>query len=388
MSDFYEILGVSRECTAEDLKKAYRKQALKYHPDRNQGNAQAEGKFKEISEAYEVLNDPQKREIYNRYGKEGLQGGAGGFNAGGGANFQGFTSMEEALRTFMGAFGGGGNQGMDSIFDFFGGQGSGGSEQAGASKRMELSISLEEAFEGIEKEVAIQHLQSCTTCQGSGAASMQHIQTCKRCGGRGQVVQSRGFFSMAMACSDCSGSGRTITKPCSTCHGEGRTKAKKKVRIPVPRGCDDGTRLRLKGYGDEGVEGAPAGDLYVDIHVQPHNLFEREGEKLILQLPVTFTEAALGSKKEVPSIEKGRSLKISVPPGTQSGKILSVRGEGMPHLNSRIRGDLFVRVVVETPQNLTDQQKELLQTFQETTGQKHQPLCTSFWEKLKFFFSK
>jgi molecular chaperone DnaJ len=386
MSDFYEILGVSRQATADELKKAYRKLAVKYHPDKNPDNPEAEKKFKEISEAYEALNDPQKREIYDRYGKEGLgAAGAGGFGQGAGG-FQGFSSMEDALRTFMGAFGGG--SGMDSIFDFFGGNGSAGGEAAGASKRIRLSVTLEEACEGVEKEVAVSSMDPCTSCRGSGAASPNAITTCRKCQGRGQVVQSRGFFSMATTCPDCSGTGHIITKPCTSCSGEGRVRSKKKVRIPVPRGCDTGTRLRLKGYGDAGMEGAPSGDLYVDIEVQPHEIFHRADDNLLIDIPITFTEAALGTKKEIPTL-LGKHIKLTIPTGMQSGKILSVRGEGMPHINSHVRGDLLVKVVVETPQNLSGRQKELLDEFAKTTesGQ-NQPVCQTFWQQLKVFFSK
>jgi molecular chaperone DnaJ len=389
MSDFYELLGVTKQATADELKKAYRKMAVKYHPDKNPDNPEAEKKFKEISEAYEVLNDPQKREIYDRYGKEGLSAGAGGgFGQGGG--FQGFSSMEDALKTFMGAFGqGGGSSGMDSIFDFFGGGGGhSGSDNTGASKRVRLTISLEEAAEGVEKEVMITSMDPCNSCKGSGAASPSSVATCRKCQGRGQVVQSRGFFSMATPCPECSGAGRVITKPCSECSGEGRFKAKKKVRIPVPRGCDTGTRLRMKGYGDAGFEGAPSGDLYVEMEVTPHALFERVEDELHLDIPITFAEAAVGVKKEIPTLS-GKHIKLTIPAGTQSGKVLSVRGEGMPHLNSHVKGDLRVKVIVETPQNLTSRQKELLEEFaKEADFVKNQPVCQVFWEKIKVFFSK
>lgn len=386
MSDFYEILEVSKDATAEDLKKAYRKLALKYHPDRNQDNPEAEKKFKEISEAYEVLSDPQKREVYDRYGKDGLNGG-GGFGAGAGG-FQGFNSMDEALRTFMGAFGGGGSN-VDSIFDFFGGGGGSAShEQVGASKRINIGISLEEAFQGVEKEVAIQNFDVCTSCRGTGAASAQAIANCRRCGGKGQVVQSRGFFSMATTCPDCSGTGKTITKPCGQCHGQGRIKNKKKVKIPIPAGADTGTRLRLRGLGDAGAEGGRAGDLYVDIEVHSHEIFARDGDDLILNLPVTFADAALGTRKEIPSLGSHKMLKLTIPAGTQSGKVLSVRGEGMPHLNSKVRGDLLVKVIVETPQQLSSRQKEILEELQTISGDAHHPLAASFLQKIKVFFSR
>jgi molecular chaperone DnaJ len=380
---------VSREATADDLKKAYRKLALKYHPDRNPDNPEAEKKFKEISEAFEALSDPQKKEIYDRYGKDGLNGAAsgGGFGGGGGGGgFQGYSSMEEALRTFMGAFGGSSN--ADSIFDFFGGGGSQAEQASGASKRVRLSITLEEAFLGSEKEVAIQNYESCSTCKGSGAATPQSITTCKRCQGKGQVVQSRGFFSMATTCPDCSGAGRMITKPCSQCRGEGRLKEKRKIKIPIPAGADTGTRLRMKGYGDAGHDRGPSGDLYVDIEVQSHEWFAREGDDLIINLPLTFTEAAIGIKKEIPSLNAQKTLKVTIPAGTQSGKVLSVRGEGMPHLNSRVRGDLLVKISVETPQNLSARQKELLEELHQISSESHYPQGANFWNKIKVFFSQ
>lgn len=382
MSNYYDLLGITSSATAEEIKKAYRKKAVKYHPDKNQGDAEAEKKFKEISQAYEVLSDPQKKQIYDQYGEAGLSGGGAGF--GGGQNFE---SMEDALKTFMGAFGGGGS-GMDSIFDLFGGGGATSSARAGASKRVSITVSLEEAFTGVDKEVAIHNWGSCSSCRGSGAHSPSDVTTCKRCGGAGQVVESRGFFSMQMTCSSCQGQGKTITRPCGTCHGQGRVKEKKNVKIPIPKGIADGMRLRMNGLGDSGQDGGPAGDLYVDISVKPHSIFDRKEEHLYLELPITFVEAALGVEKEVPSIEAGKKCKIKVPPGTQSEKVLSIRSQGMPQLRSHSRGDLRVVVRVETPQNLSKKQKELLESFQESTTEKNYPSSMSFLEKVSAFFSR
>lgn len=383
MSNYYDLLGITSSATAEEIKKAYRKKAVKYHPDKNQGDAEAEKKFKEISHAYEVLSDPQKKQIYDQYGEAGLSGGAGaGF---GGA--QHFESMEDALKTFMGAFGGSGS-GMDSIFDLFGGGGGGSSARAGASKRVSITISLEEAFTGVDKEVAIHNWASCSGCKGSGAQSPSDLVTCQRCGGAGQVVESRGFFSMQMTCSSCQGKGKSIKRPCSKCHGQGRVKEKKNVKIPIPAGIADGMRLRMNGLGDSGQDGGPSGDLYVDISIKEHSIFERRDEHLYLELPITFVEAALGVEKEVPSVEAGKKCKLKVPPGTQSDKVLSIRGQGMPQLRSRTRGDLRVVVRVETPQNLTKKQKELLESFQETTTDQNYPSSISFLERVSLFFSK
>mgnify|MGYP003683022083 CR=1 FL=1 len=383
MSNYYDLLGVSQSATAEEIKKAYRKKAVKYHPDKNQGDPGAEQKFKDISHAYEVLSDPQKKQIYDQYGEEGLSGGGAGFGGGG----QHFESMEDALKTFMGAFGGSGS-GMDSIFDMFGGGGGASSARSGASKRVAITLSLEEAFKGVEKDVAILNWRSCGTCKGSGADKPSDVVTCSRCGGAGQVVESRGFFSMQMTCSSCQGKGKSIKKFCGTCHGDGRTKERQTVKIPIPAGIADGMRLRMTGYGDSGSGGGPKGDLYVDVSVKEHSIFRREDDHLYIELPINFVDAALGVEKEIPSIEKGKKCKLKIPAGTQSGKVLSVRSQGMPQLRSKMRGDLRVVVKVETPQNLSKEQKDLLQAFDESSTEKNYPSSLSFLEKLSLFFSK
>lgn len=384
MSDFYETIGVAKNASQDEIKKAYRKQALKYHPDRNKGNAEAEKKFKEISEAYEILSDEKKRQIYDQYGAEALHG-AGGM--GGGGPHGGFSSMEEALRTFMNAFGGGGGGG-GGIFDSFFGHDSeeGSGYNQGASKKMNLSLSFEEAIKGVEKEVQLTNYATCNTCQGSGAASANAIKTCSRCKGHGQVHQSRGFFSMTSLCPQCHGKGKTITTPCTDCQGMGRKKQKQRISIKVPPGVDNGMRLRMSGYGDVGEGGGPPGDLYVFISVEPHSVFEREGDDVILELPVTFTEAALGLKKELPT-PRGSSCRISIPEGTQTGKILRVKDEGAPNVHGRGNGDLLVKIVVETPVALSDKQKELLKKFSELESERNSPRKRSFFDKIKVFFS-
>lgn len=380
MSDYYETLGISRNSTQEEIKKAYRKSALKYHPDRNPGDVQAEKKFKEISEAYEVLSDEKKRQIYDQYGADALRGA----NMGGPGGHAGFSSMEEALKTFMGAFGGGGG---DSIFDsFFGVEPDDAEERQGASKKMNLSVSFEEAMKGVEKEVVLNNYAPCSKCDGSGAASPSSIKKCPRCKGSGQIHQSRGFFSMTSVCPQCYGKGKTITDPCSECHGDGRVKKKQHIKIKIPAGIDTGMRLRMAGYGDAGEGGGPSGDLYVFISVEPHSVFQREGDDIFVELPLSFSEAALGCKKELPT-PHGSSCRISIPEGTQSGKILRVKGEGSPNVNGRGRGDMLVKVSVETPVNLNEKQKELMHQFAELEKEQNSPRKRSFFDKLKVFFS-
>ncbi|MBN4066800.1 molecular chaperone DnaJ [Simkania negevensis] len=383
MSDYYDTLGVSRDATSDEVKKAYRKQAVKYHPDKNPGDAEAEQKFKEISEAYEVLSDQQKREMYDRYGKEGVGAGAG-FPGGAGG---GFSSMEEALRTFMGAFGGGG----DSLFDsFFGGGMQGGGRdhlaRKGVSKKVALTVSFTEAAKGIEKELAVTNWVACGGCGGRGTKSSDGVKTCTRCRGSGQVVQSHGFFSMAMACSDCQGEGKVITDPCSECRGQQKVKKKQNVTVRIPAGIDSDMRLKLTGYGDAGEGGGPSGDLYVFVTVKPHDLFKREGDHLILDLPIGFAEAALGCKKEIPTLSG--SCRVSIAEGIQHGKVLRVRNEGLPNVHGRGRGDLLVHVIIETPTKLNERQKELMKEFGDLEQQHNQPKKRSFLEKIRSFFKE
>jgi molecular chaperone DnaJ len=382
MADYYEVLGVTRNATADEIKKAYRKNAIKYHPDKNQGDAESEKRFKEISEAYEVLSDDQKRQMYDRYGKEGVQGAAASAGA------RGFSSMDDALRTFMGAFGG---QGNDSIFEsFFGGgfnQGGGRSSgRQGASKRANITITFEEAARGADKELSITNLEACETCHGRGTTKPDGIKTCSRCGGQGQVFEQRGFFSMSMPCPQCHGEGQTITDPCKDCKGEGVVKKKQRVKVHIPPGVDTGMRMKMAGYGDAGVGGAPAGDLYVNISVKPHDIFHREGDDILLELPISFTEAALGCKKEVPSIFD-HSSRLTIPEGTQSGKVFRIRNEGFPNVHGSGKGDLLVKIFVETPTRLTSEQKELLESFGKLEGPNNLPQKKSFLDKIKGLFS-
>lgn len=389
MSDYYEVLEISRSATAEEIKKAYRKKALQFHPDKNPGDSEAEKRFKEISEAYETLSDEKKRQIYDRYGKNGLNGMAGGHSGHGG---QGFSSMDEALRTFMDAFGMGGG---DSVFDsFFGGGGnsgggfgeSGGRARQGASKRVNMTISFEEAARGVDKELVISNYVTCATCHGRGSSSPQGIKTCNNCGGRGQTFEQRGFFSMTMTCPQCHGEGKMVTDPCKQCHSQGVVKEKQHVKVHIPAGVDNGMRLKMSGYGDAGQAGGPSGDLYVFINVEQHDMFEREGNDILLDLPISFTEAVLGCKKEVPSL-LAHTCRITIPEGTQNGKIFRVKGEGFPNVHGHGRGDLLVRVFIEIPTHLNEQQKELLQRLKDIEEPSNLPKRKGFLDKIKDFFS-
>lgn len=383
MADYYDILEVQRSATPEEIKKAYRKQALKFHPDKNPGDPEAEKRFKEVSEAYEVLSDDKKRQIYDQYGKEALRGAAAGAHPGG------FASMEEALRTFMGAFGGmgGGESIFENIFggDFSGGGGRGGGGRQGASKRVNITISFEDAAKGVDKELAITNYVTCKTCHGRGTASAKGVKKCTRCGGAGQIYEQRGFFSMSMACPECHGEGQVITDPCKECHGEGAIKEKQHVKVHIPAGVDTGMRLKMNGYGDAGHGGGPPGDLYVFINVEPHEIFQRDGNDISLDLPISFSEAALGCKKEVPALQ-ARACRISIPEGTQNGKVFRVKGEGFPNVHGQGRGDLLVKIFVETPTRLTEKQKELLQQFAELESPNNLPKRKGFVDKIKDLF--
>lgn len=383
MTDYYKTLGLSKGASEDEIKKAYRKAAMKHHPDRNPGDSNAEAKFKEVSEAYEVLSDDQKRKIYDQYGEEGLKGAAG-MGGGPGGGFQGFGSMDEALRTFMNAFGGGGGE---SIFEsFFGGGGGEAGGRQGASKKVGITISFEEAAKGVEKEIAIQNFFPCDECHGSGARSDNAIQTCPTCQGQGQIYQSRGFFSMSTTCHQCHGAGQIITYPCPSCHGQGRVKKKRRVKLAIPAGVDSGMRLKMTGYSDAGEGGAPAGDLYVYIDVEPHKTFERDGDDVYLDLPLTITEAALGCKKDIPT-PLGGSARVTISEGTQNGKVLRVRNKGFPNVHGQGHGDLLVRIHVETPVNLSGKQKDILRSFESLETPKNHPRKKSFLDKLKVFFS-
>ncbi len=382
MTDFYEVLGISRNSSPEEIKKAYRKGAVKYHPDKNPGDKTAEKKFKDVSEAYEVLSDEKKRQVYDQYGAEAVRGGGMGGMGGGGPG--GFANMDEALRTFMGAFGGGGDSIFESIFGGDSGHDTG--PRPGASKKMNLSVSFEESMRGIEKEVILNNFVHCSSCRGSGAAKPTSLKTCSTCRGKGQVHQTRGFFSMSSPCHTCSGRGQVITDPCSACRGVGRVKQKQNIKIKVPAGIDNGMRLRMAGHGDAGEDHGPNGDLFVFIQVEPHSFFVRQDDNVHVEFPITFTEAALGCKKELPT-PMGGVCKLPIPEGIQSGKTIKIRGEGAPNVHGHGRGDMLVKVVVETPVGLNDKQKALLKEFADTEGAHNSPQRGSFLDKLKRLFT-
>ena len=379
--DYYEVLGVARGTSQDDLKKAYRKLALQYHPDRNPGNKEAEEKFKEVSEAYEILSDAQKRARYDQFGHQGVGAGAGaGPGQGGFQGFGGGVDLEEALRTFMGEFGEGG-----SVFDaFFGGGGGGGRRRGrseGADLRYDLNISFQDAAFGCKKELEIPRMAACSACHGEGAEPGSRKTVCKTCAGHGQVRSGGGFFSVARTCPACQGSGETIANPCKKCRGQGRMSERKKLTVKIPAGVEEGSRLKVGGAGEDGAGGGPAGDLYVVLKVQPHEIFERHEDDLVCQIPVGLPTLAMGGELEVPTLEGKATIKI--PTGTQSGKVFRLKGRGISNVHGYGRGDLIVKVMVETPIHLTDEQKQLLKRFAEISGDSVYPITQSFWEKAK-----
>jgi molecular chaperone DnaJ len=375
-ADYYETLGVSRDASADEMKKVYRKLAVKYHPDKNPDDAAAEAKFKEISEAYDVLKDDEKRAAYDRYGHDAFQGGGMGRGGGGGGGFH------DPFEMFREAFGGGGGGGGGIFEEFFGGGGGrSGGVQKGSDLRYDLEISLEEAAEGTEKEIRYKLAVSCSQCAGSGAEPGSGKTTCQTCGGAGQVSSNRGFISFRQACPSCGGAGQRIEKPCSSCRGEGRVMDSSTVKVRIPSGVHTGSKLRSAGKGEAGQSGGPAGDLYIVIHVKEHELFERHDDDLFCELPIKFTLAALGGAIDVPTLFGKGNLKI--PSGTQSGTTFRLRGQGMPHLRGNRQGDLLVRVHVEVPTKLNSSQKKILEDFAEASGD---PAAESSGGKKRKFF--
>jgi len=372
--DYYEVLGVNRDASEEEIKKAYRKLAMKHHPDRNPDNPKAEEHFKEAKEAYETLSDGQKRAAYDQYGHAAFEaGGMGGGNpfGAGGAGAQGFD------------FG-------DIFGDIFGG-GRGGRSQAqrGADLRYNMEITLEEAARGAQKQIRIPVMEECETCSGSGAKPGTSATTCQTCAGHGQVRMQQGFFSVQQTCPRCNGSGKQISSPCKDCHGTGRVKKQKTLEIKIPAGIDSGMRLRHSGHGEAGSHGAPHGDLYVEIHIKAHSVFQRDGDDLHCEMPISFATAALGGEIEIPTLDSKASIKI--PAETQSGKIFRLRGKGIKGMRTHAHGDLHCHVVVETPAKLTDRQKELLREFETISAQdsaRHSPRAKSWMSKVKEFFGQ
>ncbi len=372
--DYYEILGVSQDASDNEVKKAYRSMAMKYHPDRNEGDAEAEEFFKEVQEAYEVLGDRQKRSAYDQFGHAGVDPNAGMGSGGGG--FGGGASFSDIFGDIFG--------------DVFGGGGRGGSRMfRGADLRYPLELTLEEAVSGTETEIEIPTLVECKTCSGSGAAKGSSPQTCTTCQGHGDVRVQQGFFSIQQTCPHCRGSGQIVKNPCGSCRGEGRVQENKRLSVSIPAGVDSGDRIRIPGEGEPGENGGPPGDLYVQVSLKDHPIFKRDGSDLRCDIPVNFTTAALGGDLEVPTLD-GR-VNLNVPAGTQSGKVFRVRGKGVKPVRGGAKGDLLCRVNVETPVNLTSRQKELLEELRETLeegGERHNPEGSSWVDSVRSFFEK
>ena len=371
--DYYEVLGVSRTASADEIKKSYRRLAMKHHPDRNKDDASAEGKFKEAKEAYEVLSDSDKRATYDRFGHDGLSasagaGGAGGFGA------EGFGDIFGDV--YGDIFGGGGRQRGSQVF-------------RGADLGYELRLDLENAVSGDSVTIDVPTQVGCETCDGSGAKKGTEPLTCSTCGGVGQVRMQQGFFSIQQTCPACKGAGTTIGDPCPDCHGRGRVRKTKTLSVKVPAGVDDGDRIRLSGEGEAGRSGGPPGDLYVEIRVNPHKIFTREGADLACEVPISIATATLGGEVELPTLNGNVSLKV--PAGTQSGKVFRLRGKGVTTVRDARQGDLFAKVAVETPVNLSAEQKELLQKFDDSVqagGEKHSPRAGGWLDTVKRFFDR
>lgn len=366
--DYYEILGVPRNADDDRIKKAYRKLALKYHPDRNPGDKEAEERFKEAAEAYEVLRDREKRELYDRFGHAGLEG----------TGFRGFSGFDDIFSNF------------GDIFEDFFGFGRRSSRRSrprqGQSLRYDLELTLEEAFSGKEEEIVFHRMDNCTACDGSGVTPGTQPEICSTCQGRGQVIRSQGFFQISTTCPSCRGQGQIITDPCKECGGRGKVKIERKVTVKIPAGVDNGSQLRLQGEGEPGENGGPPGDLFVVVHVRDHEFFSRDGDDLVCQVPVSFVQAALGDTFQIPVLGGEGEHEITIPKGTQPGDIIKIKGQGMPSLRyGRHRGDLFVRVLVKIPEKLSQQQREILEAFAETEGisfSTKKKKGKNFWKKI------
>jgi molecular chaperone DnaJ len=367
-ADYYEVLGVSRDSNDQEIKSSYRRLAMQYHPDRNPGDRVAEDKFKECSEAYQVLSDPDKRAAYDRFGHAGV-----GNAAGGGFSGQGMPDMGDIFGDFFG-----------EMFNM-GGTGRASRAQRGRDLRMNLTLEFEEAAFGKQTEVKIRRMEACTDCSGTGTAGGKTAATCSQCGGRGQVRFQQGFFSISRTCPQCSGTGSIVTDPCRSCSGEGRVSRDRTVPVTVPAGVEDGTRMRYQQEGDAGKFGGPAGDFFVVLSVKEHEFFERDGTDLHCVVPVSFVQAALGAELSIPTLE-GES-KLKMPEGTQSGKVFRLKGKGIPVLNGHGKGDLMVRVMVQTPTKLSRQQRDLLKQLGDSLEVENKPHSLNFLSKMKDLFS-
>jgi molecular chaperone DnaJ len=366
-ADYYDTLGVQKNVGQEEIKKAYRKQALKFHPDKNAGDKAAEERFKEINEAYVVLSDPEKRQLYDRYGHAAFTGGGAG----------GFRDSDFGFRGFEDIF-------SDVFGDIFGTGRRGGRGARGADLRYHLTIDFTEAVFGVEAKIQVPRHEACEHCGGSGAEPPTQPETCPICRGTGQIRTQQGFFAVSRTCSHCRGTGRFIKSPCKQCRGSGKVKKSRTLTVKVPHGVESGTRLRLSGEGEKGSSGAPPGDLYVVIEVRPHQIFAREGNDIVVIVPITFPEAALGADIEVPTIEG--LVKMKVKPGTQSGETHVIRGKGVPHLSGYGRGDQHVIIQVETPTKLSRRQRDILEEFSRESREETHPETRGFFEKVKEIF--
>ena len=369
--DYYEVLGLQKGASEQEIKRAYKRLAAKHHPDKNQGSKEAEEKFKEIKEAYEVLGDNEKRAMYDQYGHQAFEqgGGTGGFGGFGGGGFGGFEDIFSEM--FGGSFGGGGRRQR---------------VVRGDDLRYDIEITLEEAVRGVKKDIRIKTLAECDTCHGTGAEKGSKVETCPHCHGSGRIRRQQGFFMTETACPSCHGTGKKIEKPCKHCHGDGRVHKTKNLSVTIPPGVDTGNQLRLAGEGAAGENGAPAGDLYVVIHVKDHDIFVRDGSNLYCEVPISFTMAALGGEIEVPTLD-GR-VKLKIPAETQTGKLFRVRGKGVTSARGGYAGDLICKVIIETPVSLNEEQKELLRKLEESLEGKgqHRPKHEGFFKGVKNFF--
>ena len=368
--DYYDVLGVTKSASKDEIKKAYRKLALKYHPDKTKGDKTSEEKFKEASEAYHVLSDEKRKTNYDQFGHAAFEGAGGSGQGFGGFDFNS-SSFSDIFEDFFGDFGGGGSSRRSS--------------NRGNDLRYDVNISLEEAYKGLEKNVKYTTYKKCSSCSGSGAAKGSKPIKCSYCSGRGKVRTNQGFFTIQQTCPQCSGYGETIGDPCKTCSGNGKIQGNENVTVKIPKGVDDGTRIRLSGKGEAGSKGGSNGDLYLFISIDNHNIFKRSEENLYYELPISFSNATLGTTVEVPSIDGGKS-KIKIPAGTQHGKQFRLKGKGMPVLRRNLFGDLYIRVVTQVPTSLSKRQKEILEEFNEIENNKPDPVIKSFFEKAKKFW--
>lgn len=369
--DYYEVLGVDKGASADQIKSAYRKQAVKYHPDKNKGDKSAEDKFKEASEAYHVLSNSERKQNYDNFGHAAFENGGGG--RGGFGNFDFSNHFSDIFEDFFGeGFGGGGRRSKRS-------------NNRGSDLRYDLSISLKEAYTGKKQDIKFSTSEKCDTCSGSGSKPGHDAGSCSMCGGHGQVRSSQGFFTVQQTCPQCSGSGEMITNPCESCGGQGKKQASKRLSVTIPKGVDDGTRIRLAGKGEAGSRGAGNGDLYLFINVYSHDLFKRSDENLFFECPISIADAALGTSIEIPTIDGGKS-KIKIPSGIQSGKQFRLKGKGMPYMRGSGTGDLYVQVNTEVPVSLNKEQKELLEKFRDIENEKSNPSIKKFFQKAKSFW--